>query len=111
MTKSVKKSKITETLKAISFLQARFGVSPTLREIQAELGLRSSNPVSFRLRRLEKIGLIARSKKARSIVITNAGLKLLSEYYSGFRFELGSLANPELEWSGLRFETSGTSQQ
>ena len=51
------------------------GVPPTRRELAAELGVRSTGAVHYRLERLERRGLIERTAggSARCIVLTPAG--------------------------------------
>lgn len=54
--------------------QADHGYAPTMREMRDELGIGSTNTVSYRLRQLEDRGLIAREPgKSRALRIVGSG--------------------------------------
>lgn len=102
------KFKSRETLNAIFSLNLKLGHSPTLRELQRELGLGSNNPVLSRLRKLEKFGLVSRGKGPRAIEITKHGFDYLSKYgvYTKshqYDYDVGALGHD------LRLDPGGTS--
>jgi repressor LexA len=63
-----------ETLRLIAAHLKLNGYPPTVRELVADLGIRSTNDVAERLRALVKKGLIRRgARSARAIAITDLG--------------------------------------
>lgn len=60
--------------------QTRRGVPPSFREIQAALGLRSINPVFWRISKLRNAEMIeAVPRRARTIHLTKSGIRLLKD--------------------------------
>lgn len=62
-----------ETLRALRTFRREWGYAPTIRELCAELGLRSPSSGQARLRSLERIGAISRGHgRARTVQIHDA---------------------------------------
>lgn len=67
-----------EVLTAIHDRIVRDGIPPTLRELGADLGIKSTNGVNDHLRALERKGCIGRkSMRSRAMLITDKGLRIL----------------------------------
>jgi len=71
MTLSEKQRKILEYLQRE---HERTGVYPSIRELAHGVGLRSTNTVHYHLRQLEKLGLLRRSRTARTYELLEGGL-------------------------------------
>lgn len=70
------------------------GIAPTVRELCAAIGVRSTNAVSELLRRLEDRGLVTfrgPAQMARRIALTDAGIALVGVAAPKNRFELPAL--------------------
>ena len=67
-----------DTLRFLYWFRERHGYMPTLRDLMAALGLKSTNSMTDRLRGLERKGCIIRKKMlSRAIRITDRGMQAL----------------------------------
>lgn len=70
----------TKVLRRLAQFTAEHGFPPSLRQLTAILGFRSTNAITTHLAALERRGLINRSSKtARGVVLTDAGRSLLAQ--------------------------------